>query len=301
MSGSVAMDMNPGASEPVLDEKQIPHEDRERRLTVAGVASWVVALLFFSPILWIAMSALKTTDQVLATPPQFIFRPTFDNFVTLFQTPNIIKYFINSVVLSLVSVSIAIAVSYLAAYSFSRFKPPGTDFLMFLLLSTRFVPAAAFVIPFFQLFGVLHLKDTYVGLIIFYTMFSVPFSVWILKGFIDGVSPRFDETGLVNGASRGHVIFKVVLPQVKPGLVAAFVFNIIFVWNEFLFDFQLGGKQTSTIPVALFAALYQGGAVNWTYVATLGTAYVVPLAVLIYFFQKYLLVGMTFGTVRGEV
>ena len=139
------------------------------------------------------------------------------------------------------------------------------------------------------------------GLIIFYVMFSVPFSVWILKGFIDGVSQRFDETGLVNGASRAHVIFRVVLPQVKPGLVAAFVFNIIFVWNEFLFNFQLGGTDTNSIPVALFTSLYQGGAVNWTYVSALGTAYVLPLAVLIYFFQKYLLVGMTFGTVRGEV
>ena len=132
-------------------------------------------------------------------------------------------------------------------------------------------------------------------------MFSVPFSVWILKGFIDGVSQRIDETGLVNGASRAHVIVKVVLPQVKPGLVAAFVFNIIFVWNEFLFNFQLGGRNTSTIPVALFTSLYDGGATNWPYVASLGTAYVLPLAVLIFFFQKYLLVGMTFGTVRGEV
>jgi multiple sugar transport system permease protein len=287
--------------QPLFDPATSRRDDRPRRITLAGVVSWLVALLFFSPILWIAMAALKTSDQILASPPLFVFRPTFDNFVTLFQTPNIIQYFINSVFLSLASVAIAIAVSYLAAYSFSRFRPPGTDFIMFLLLSTRFVPAAAFVIPFFQLFGVLHLKNTYVGLIIFYTMFSVPFSVWILKGFIDGVSPRFDETGLVNGASRAHVIFKVVLPQVKPGLVAAFVFNIIFVWNEFLFDFQLGGKGTSTIPVALFTSLYQGGAVNWTYVAALGTAYVLPLSILIYFFQKYLLVGMTFGTVRGEV
>ena len=87
----------------------------------------------------------------------------------------------------------------------------------------------------------------------------------------------------------------------KPGLVAAFVFNIIFVWNEFLFNFQLGGRNTSTIPVALFTSLYDGGATNWPYVASLGTAYVLPLVVLIFFFQKYLLVGMTFGTVRGEV
>ena len=79
------------------------------------------------------------------------------------------------------------------------------------------------------------------------------------------------------------------------------VFNIIFVWNEFLFNFQLGGRNTSTIPVALFTSLYDGGATNWPYVASLGTAYVLPLAILIFFFQKYLLVGMTFGTVRGEV
>jgi multiple sugar transport system permease protein len=295
--------LGPGVlpDQPLFDPSTSPRDDKPRRVTLAGVVSWIVALLFFSPILWIAMAALKTSDQLLASPPLFVFKPTLDNFLNLFETPNILQYFVNSVLLSLVSVSIAIAVSYLAAYSFSRFKPPGSDFIMFLLLSTRFVPAAAFVIPFFQLFGVLHLKNTYVGLIIFYTMFSVPFSVWILKGFIDGVSPRFDETGLVNGASRAHVIFRVVLPQVKPGLVAAFVFNIIFVWNEFLFDFQLGGKGTSTIPVALFTSLYQGGAVNWTYVAALGTAYVLPLSVLIYFFQKYLLVGMTFGTVRGEV
>ena len=287
----------------VLPEENAPSKrnDKERRLTISGVIAWIVALIFFAPIFWIFLAALKTDNTILAYPPKFIFTPTLENFAALITKPNVGLYFFNSVFLSVGSVAIAIVVSYLAAYSFSRFKPAGTDFLMFLLLSTRFVPAAAFVIPFFQLFGILNFKDTYVGLLIFYVMFSVPFSVWILKGFIDGVSQRFDETGLVNGASRAHVIFKVVLPQVKPGLVAAFVFNIIFVWNEFLFNFQLGGRNTSTIPVALFTSLYDGGATNWPYVASLGTAYVLPLAILIFFFQKYLLVGMTFGTVRGEV
>jgi multiple sugar transport system permease protein len=192
-------------------------------------------------------------------------------------------------------------VSYLAAYSFSRYKPAGTDFLMFLLLSTRFVPAAAFVVPYFQLFNLLKLKDTYIGLIAFYAMFSIPFSVWILKGFLDGISQRFDETGLVYGASRWHIMFKVILPQVKPGLVASFVFNILFVWNEFLFNFQLGGAKTFGIPVGLFTGSTKGGAIDWAYVASIGTLYVMPLVVVIYAFQKYLLVGLTFGTVRGEV
>jgi multiple sugar transport system permease protein len=276
-------------------------QDKEKRLTGANVMAWLVSIFFFLPILWIILASLKSNAEILAVPPKFFFIPSFDNFIFMFSQPNVPRYFFNSVVLSIGSVAIAIVISFLAAYSFSRYKPAGTNFLMFLLLSTRFVPAAAFVIPFFQLFGILNFKNTYVGLIIFYVMFSVPFSVWILKGFLDGVSQRFDETGLVNGASRAHIIFKVVLPQVKPGLVAAFVFNIIFVWNEFLFNFQLGGRDTHNIPVALFTSLFEGGATNWPYVATLGTAYVLPLAVLIYFFQKYLLVGMTFGTVRGEV
>ena len=215
-----------------------------------------------------------------------------------YQTP---AYFIHSIVYSFGSVFIAILVSFLAAYSFSRYKPAGTDFLMFLLLSTRFVPAAAFVIPYFQLFNLLKFKDTYVGLIAFYAMFSIPFSVWILKGFLDGVSQRFDETGLVYGASRWHIMFKVILPQVKPGLVASFVFNILFVWNEFLFNFQLGGAKTFGIPVGLFTGSTKGGSIDWAFVASIGTLYVLPLVIVIYAFQKYLLVGLTFGTVRGEV
>jgi multiple sugar transport system permease protein len=93
----------------------------------------------------------------------------------------------------------------------------------------------------------------------------------------------------------------VILPQVKPGLIAAFVFNLIFVWNEFLFNFILGGRNTTTIPTLLVSNSYQEGGVDWTFVASLGAVYLVPPVVALYFFQKYLLVGMTFGTVRGEV
>jgi multiple sugar transport system permease protein len=252
-------------------------------------------------VAWIFSTAFKPKDSIVVSPPVFIFKPTLDNITEALSFDNTFDYFTHSIIYSFGSVIIAILVSYLAAYSFSRYKPAGTDFLMFLLLSTRFVPAAAFVVPYFQLFNLLKLKDTYIGLIAFYTMFSIPFSVWILKGFLDGISQRFDETGLVYGASRWHIMFKVILPQVKPGLVASFVFNILFVWNEFLFNFQLGGAKTFGIPVGLFTGSTKGGAIDWAYVASIGTLYVLPLIIVIYAFQKYLLVGLTFGTVRGEV
>jgi multiple sugar transport system permease protein len=214
---------------------------------------------------------------------------------------NFTKELMNSIFMSISAVVIAVVVSFLAAYSFSRFKPKGTDLIMFILLSMRMVPAAAVVVPIYLLYSASGWKGTHIGMILFYAMFSIPFSVWILKGFIDGVSQRFDETALVNGGSRMHIIFRVVMPQVKPGLIAAFIFNMIFVWNEFLFNYIIGGKKTATVPVGLAQGFTVGGGIQWDFIATITAFYSVPLIIFIFFFQKYLLVGMTFGTVRGEV
>lgn len=280
---------------------------------------WMVAIFFFLPIFWILLAALKTDADILAVPPKLVFTPTLEQFnKTLFGrgtgVSNTIPYLVNSLVLSLGSVALATIVSFLAAYAFSRYKPRATNFLMFLMLSTRMVPASATVIAIFQMYNAFDIGLRNLGLIsqpffrgfpgvlLLYTMFSIPFSLWILKGFIDGVSPRYDETGFINGASRLHVLFKVVLPQVRPGLIAAFIFNLIFVWNEFLFNFILGGQGTQMIPYALAVGLVNaGGNVDWGYVAALSILYVSLPVVVIFFFQRYLLVGMTFGTVRGEV
>jgi multiple sugar transport system permease protein len=238
---------------------------------------------------------------LVSWPPSWIFRPTLDNLRDVMDRPNFWSYFRMSFVLSIGSVAVAIVVAFLAAYSFSRFKPMGTNFLMFLLLSVRMVPAAAVVVPIFMMYNALGWNKTFHGMLLFYAMFGIPFSLWILKGFLDGVSLRYDETALVNGGSRLHIIFRVVLPQVKPGLVAAAIFNLIFVWNEFLFNYILGGKGTTMIPVMLATGVNQGGSVDWTFIASLSFIYMLPPIVAIFFFQKYLLVGMTFGTVRGEV
>lgn len=271
------------------------------RKTLYHIVLWLVAIAFFLPVFWIILGALKTKDQLLAIPPKWLFVPGLANFVDLFTRPNITTYLINSVIISLSAVAIAIVVSFLAAYCFSRYQPKVTNLIMFLLLSIRMVPSAATVVAVYLMYVAFGWKDTWPGMILFYAMFSIPFSVWILKGFIDGVSTRFDETGLVNGGSCLHVIFKVVLPQVRPGLVAAFIFNIIFVWNEFLFNYLIGGRRTTMVPVALSTWMYAQAGVDWTFVAALTTVYMIPLILAVFFFQKYLLTGMTFGTVRGEV
>jgi multiple sugar transport system permease protein len=265
------------------------------------IVLWLIALAFFSPVLWIFLSAFKSAGEIVSPQPVFIFRPSMDNIVRVVTGPNFLEYLKMSFVLSIGSVLIALVVSFLAAYSFSRYRPTGTNFIMFLLLSTRMVPASAVVIPIFLLYNVLGWSKTVQGMILFYAMFSIPFSLWILKGFLDGVSMRYDETALINGGSRLHTMFQVVLPQVKPGLVAAFIFNILFVWNEFLFNYILGGQGSTMIPVLLATGVKQGGMTDWSFIAATSLIYMLPPIVAIFFFQKYLLVGMTFGTVRGEV
>jgi multiple sugar transport system permease protein len=262
---------------------------------------WLVAGLFFLPVLWIILAGFKSNRDILSVPTKFAFRPTLENVQRVLDGPNTIPYAINSLYLSIGSVATAVAISFPAAYAFSRWKFRFTDFLMFLLLSTRMVPAAAAVVPMFQMFTAFDLRGKF-GFFALYTSFSIPFSVWILKGFIDGVSERFDETALVNGAGRFHAMFKVVLPQVKPGLIAAFIFNLIFTWNEYIFNFVLGDKHTQTIPFGLSVGLVSaGGNVDWGFVAALSSMYLVLPVLMIFFFQRYLLVGMTFGTVRGDV
>ena len=269
--------------------------------TIYYIVLWAVALLFFLPVLWIALTAVKTNSDILAVPPKLIFQPVLDHIKRVLENPQTLPYFFNSVWLSVGSVIVAVGVSFPAAYAFSRWKFPFTDFLMFLLLSTRMIPAAAAIIPMFQMFNAFGLRGRF-GMFILYTSFSIPFSVWILKGFIDGVSERFDETAIVSGAGRMHVMFKVVLPQVKPGIIAAFIFNLIFVWNEYLFNFVIGGSDTQNIPFGLSVNLLDaGGNVDWGFVAAMSSMYVILPMVMIFFFQKYLLVGMTFGTVRGDV
>lgn len=270
---------------------------------LSTVIVWIIALVFFAPVLWLFLAAFKARKVLLTMPPSWLFHPTLGplRYMVTKDGGAFWHYFANSVVISSVAVVLAIFVSYLAAYAISRFKVPATDFFMFLILSIRMVPGAAVVVPLFMMYRKLGWTDSYGGMIGFYAMFSIPFSLWILKGFLDGVSARYDEAALLDGASRSEIMFRLILPQVRPGLVAAAIFNTIFVWNEFLFDFILGGQSTATMPVALAQGLYTSQGTDWEYIAALSLVYTLPLIVAVYLGQKYLLIGMTFGTVRGEI
>ncbi|MHB1628547.1 MAG: carbohydrate ABC transporter permease [Bacilli bacterium] len=283
-----------------LEETAIPRRERLKE-HVKNVLVWVIAIAFFVPEFWMFLAAFKTPTEILSIPPEWVFRPTLQGLESMINRGMFWNYVFNSFFITFTAVVAAVFIAFLAAYSLSRFKFRGGDFLMFMLLSIRMVPGSAAVLPLFLMYTALGWTNTYAGIIAFDVMFSIPFAIWILKGYIDGVSPRFEESAQTDGFSRMRTMFQIILPQVLPGIVAAFIFNMIFVWNESLFNSILGGNSVQTIPVAIQGGLYTVQGIDWQYIASLSFVYTVPLMAVIYFFQKYLLVGMTFGTVRGEV
>lgn len=274
----------------------------------------IVCVAYVFPIYWMVATALKTRAEAFAFPPLFIWQPTLRNFIDIFlkkQTEieaitgkeielatGAEHFFYNSFIVTLGSIALSIVIGMLAAYSFSRYKPKGTGTLMFFILSTRMLPAIVVAIPIFFFYRKLGLYNTHIGLILLYTMFNLPFAVWMMKSFFDDIPIEVEQAAMVDGSKPLKIFFKIALPQVYVGLAATIGFLIINVWNEFLFALLLTEKATRTVPVAIASTKGEVG-INWGLIAALETLYIIPAIILIFVLQKYLLRGMTFGTVRG--
>ena len=280
-----------------------------------GHAGWgwslgalVVSVVYFFPVLWIILTAFKTYNDTLAVPPKWLFTPTLENFVQVFfrsytvgaeaQGTGFDLYFFNSIFISGTSVLIAVVIGTLAAYGFSRFPLKGNDTYLFVILSTRMMPAIVVIIPIFQMFRVTNLAGTYTGIIVLYTAFNLPFTIWMMKSFFDELSPDVEDAARMDGSSEVKVFFKICMPQVLAGIAATAVFGLILTWNEFLFALLLSGVQTRTIPVAMAQAIGGDIGVRWGLLAAIETLFLVPVIIFVFVLQNHLLRGVTFGTVK---
>ncbi|HDD40062.1 MAG: carbohydrate ABC transporter permease [Thaumarchaeota archaeon] len=295
-------------------ESRIVRRRSPAKRALLYIAVIVVCLIFIFPILWMFATALKTRPQAFSWPPLFVWKPTLRNFIDIFlkrQTEieaitgwelelrtGAETFFYNSLIVTSGSILLALIIGTLAAYSFSRYRPTGTDTLMFFILSTRMLPAIVVAIPIYFFYKALGLYNTHIGLILLYTMFNLPFAVWMMKSFFDEIPEEILQAAMVDGTKPIKIFYKIALPQVLSGLAATIGFLIINVWNEFLFALLLTERSARTVPVAIASTRGEVG-INWGLIAALETLYVIPAIVLIFLLQKYLLRGMTFGTVRG--
>ena len=259
-----------------------------------------VAIIFFLfPLLWIFETSFKNLrDATSSTPTFFNFTPTLDNYRHVFSgTDDFPHNFFNSFVIDVSSTLIALVLGTLAAYAFSRFRVPGKADLLFFILSTRMLPPVAVLIPIFIMYSKLNLIDTYYGMILLYTTFNLPFSVWMMKGFIDEIPKEYEDAAMVDGYTRFQAFYKIIVPQSLPAAAATAVFLLITVWNEYVFATQLTQSATKTAPPGIAGAQTLGG-IDWGLIAAVSTLFVLPVVIFTFLVRNYLLRGVTFGAVR---
>ncbi len=255
-----------------------------------------VAAVMMVPIVWIGMAAFKQHVDVYQL--KLVFRPTLENFQTVFQSPyDLHEKLFNSTVVAFVTVLVAIPLATLAAYSFSRFRMRGERVMFVMILATQFVPAVVIVLPFFVLFRDVGILDTRTGLILVNLSIVMPFAIWMIKGFIDGIPIDTEESALVDGSTRIQVIRNIVLPMAAPGIVTAAIFCFIIAWNDFLFALILTTNEAVTLPVGLALFKAEEGDL-WNLLAAAGIIIMVPMFVLALLIQKHFVQGMTLGAVR---
>jgi len=262
------------------------------------IAILAVIFVTFLPYFWMILTSFKTRVDLLSTTPKWIFKPTFANYVDAFIGKGFLKYFYNSIIVSLSALALALFVGVPCAYAISRFDFGGKGHFFFFILTTRMAPAVAFALPMYIIFSKLGILGTHIATILAHTTITLSFVVWIMKSFFDDIPVELDQAALTDGYTQFGAFWHVVLPMVAPGIVATSLFSFIFSWNEFLFALILGGKASRTLPAAIPGLVTPHGTL-WGQVAAAGTIITIPVIIMAFVLQKYLVRGLSFGAVKG--
>ena len=251
------------------------------------------------PFFWMATSSLKTDYEVVDYPATILPREiTFDAYTRMWTQERFVQYFKNSVIVSVSTAGISSLIGALAAYGFSRFAFRGKSLIMTLFLASQMIPGVLLVGPYFKMLAYVELYDTLLGLILAQTTITLPFSIWMLKGYIDTVPIEIDQAAMVDGASRTRIFFSVILPNIMPGLVATIIFAFLLSWGDLLWALCLISdplKQTTTLGITQLVGQFR---VQWSDImAATMIATIVP-ATLYLLLQNFLVKGFTEGAVK---
>ena len=273
---------------------------RRRRFSAGRLAAHAVliatTLTILLPLLWIARTSIVSRRVAYLIPPDWAAPFNLDSWAYIFGDQNFIRFFVNSLGIGVGTALLSLLVGVPAAYSIARFRTGGQTVRVG-ILATQILPPITLVIPVFILARDTGLLNNQGMLAVMYLSFNLPFVVWILSGFFQGLPQEVEEAALVDGATRLQVLRLVVVPMALPGLIAAGVFSFILAWNEFLFAFILTGIDSRTLPVALVGLITQAGTQIGPMAA--GTVLMsVPVIVLTFVVQRYLVTGLTFGSVK---
>jgi multiple sugar transport system permease protein len=256
-------------------------------------------LFVLAPFYWVAVTSIKPSDDMLTTPPVwFPKHPTAIHYATSLNHMRGWLGLKNSLIIASVVTILSVLIGSAAAYSMARFRTGGKH-LAFWVLSQRFLPPIAVVIPVFLMFRTLSLVDSRLGLVLLYTVFALPFTIWMMYAYFRQMPPDLEEAALVDGCSRWQALWKIAWPLAAPGIVSAGAFAFIFSWTEFLFALVLTSTKAVTLPVVLAgtATEFQGNLYGEASALTMVS--LVPAVLLGIFVQRHIVRGLTLGAVQG--
>ncbi len=270
---------------------------RTVRQTLRFIAACALTLFFLFPIYWLFMISFKTADEIYSFPPVWWPKSLqFNNYAVLFKDGDAMTVW-NSLVIASGSTILAMLFGTIAAYSLARYKTGG-DNLSNWIISQRMVPPIAVVFPIFLLYVFLGWVDTYIGMILLYTAFNLPYVIWMMRGYIQDIPRSLEESALVDGCTRWQVIWKVVFPMCRAGLFATAIFTFVFAWNEFLFALVL--TRTEVVTYTVQVTHYFGGQSNfWTKIAAMSVLGTLPVFIAVLFMQRFMVRGISLGAVKG--
>lgn len=262
-------------------------------LYIAGLALFFVAFMF--PFVWMLLSSFKTQVQIMHMPPEWIFTPTLKNYTDVLDGQDFIWYIVNSFTIAAGSTLAGLVLGLPAAYGIARAKMHG---LGFTILVARIVPGITFLIPWFMIFSRLKMVDTMPAVILSHMLVTMPFIVWVMIPFFEGIPGDLIEAARVDGCTEQYAFLRVVLPISGPGIITGSILAFVFSWNNFMFSAILTGVHTKTLPVAIMSFLSYSE-VNWGGLMAAAVLITIPVLILAMATQKYIVRGLTAGAVKG--
>ncbi|HAF70568.1 TPA: carbohydrate ABC transporter permease [Candidatus Acetothermia bacterium] len=273
-----------------------------RKSTRALTYMFLIAILIFNiiPFYWMMVTSFKTDAEAYAIPPTWWpVNPTlYEGYGKVLMWTNFPRHFLNSVIVSLGAALLSTLVGAFAGYGFSRFQFRGRTSLMAVLLASQMLPGVLLVGPYFKMLARLGLYNTYPGLILAFCTLTLPFSAWMLKGFIDTVPQELDEAALIDGCSRVHAFLRVVFPLITPGMVATLIFAFLLAWGDLLWVLCLTSTDSMATVTLGLSRLVTQFRVIWPQLMAGSVIAAFPPMLLYLLLQNYLVKGLTGGAVK---
>jgi sorbitol/mannitol transport system permease protein len=272
------------------------HRARLPGRIVLGLLTWIIVLIFFFPILWMALTGFKHEEDAATSPPRFFFKPTLDQYSAVWNR-GLRSYLEHSITISVTSTLIVLALALPAAYALSIRPVKKWRDVLFFFISTKMLPIVGAIIPLYIIAKNLHLLDHQLALIILYTAMNLPIAVWMLRSFLLEVPTEVIEASQVDGAGLPRQLRSIVMPIISPGLAATALICFIFAWNEFFLAVNLTTTNAGTVPIFLVSFVAPEGQF-WAHLSAAATVACLPVLLAGWAAQDKLVRGLSMGAVK---